>query len=109
MAKSITVKLSEELSTHAGPKHELMLNEPRAKSFRKGEPFKMQFKDGNAIFDYNNEIVLAFLVDMTGIDAVILDNLSATDFMRLRAEATSLILGIAGDRPTVPQDGQLQA
>ena len=46
--------------------------------------------------------MLGYLTDMTGLDAVLLDSLTACDYLKLRAAATNLIFGIAGERPLAP-------
>lgn len=78
---SKTITLSTVLETHKGPIKELVLNEPKARSWRRGEPIKL-FKDGHLSFD--NEVILGFLQDMTGHDSLVLDGLSGPDFLKAR-------------------------
>ncbi|PPC85584.1 MAG: hypothetical protein CTY36_18710, partial [Methylocystis sp.] len=89
MAKPKTISLSAVLDTHKGQLKELVLNEPKARTFRKGEPFKI--RNGGEI-DWNNDIVLAFLQDMTGHDAPVLDDLSAADFLKARNALLELLV-----------------
>lgn len=96
MAKSKTISLSAVLDTHKGQLKELVLNEPKARTFRKGEPFKI--RNGGEI-DWNNDIVLAFLQDMTGHDALVLDDLSAADFLKARNGLLELLVEEIGGDP----------
>ena len=89
MAKSKTISLSAVLDTHNGPLRELTLNEPKARTFRRGEPFKI--RNGGEI-EWNNEIVLAFLQEMTGHDALVLDGLGAGDFLKARNGLLELLV-----------------
>lgn len=102
MAQTVTYKLSEEIHTHKGPTREIVLQEPRARAFRLfGEPFKVIRRDDRIDFEFDNDAMLKFIGDMSGLDAVILDGLSANDYIGLRAAATGLFAGI-GDNPTNP-------
>lgn len=94
LAKSKTISLGAVLETHQGPIKELVLNEPKARTFRKGEPFKI--RSGGEI-DWNNDIVLAFLQDMTGHDSVVLDGLGAGDFLKARNALLELLVEEIGD------------
>jgi hypothetical protein len=96
MAKSKTISLSAVLDTHKGQLKELVLNEPKARTFRKGEPFKI--RNGGEI-EWNNDIVLAFLQDMTGHDALVLDDLSAADFLKARNGLLELLVEEIGGDP----------
>lgn len=100
MATTVTYTLSEEIQTHKGPTREIVMSEPRARAFRKyGEPFKV-VRHGDAIdFEYDNDAMLNFISEMSGVDTVILDGLSANDYLGLRVAATGLFAGV-GDRPT---------
>lgn len=104
MSKSEIVKLSQELNTHKGPVSEIELKEPLARSFRvHGEAVKVIPLDGDKIrFEHNDKAMLGYLSDMAGLDAVLLDSLTASDYLKLRAAATNLIFGIAGERPLAP-------
>jgi hypothetical protein len=92
--KSKTISLGAVLDTHKGQLKELVLNEPKARTFRKGEPFKI--RNGGEI-EWNNDIVLAFLQDMTGHDSIVLDDLSAADFIKARGALLELLLEESGD------------
>ncbi|MGJ0512277.1 hypothetical protein [Methylocystis sp.] len=96
MAKSKTISLSAVLDTHKGPLKELVLNEPKARTFKKGEPFNI--RAGGEI-EWNNEIVLAFLQDMSGHDALVLDDLSAADFLKARNGLLELLVAEIGGDP----------
>jgi hypothetical protein len=101
MAQSIKVALQNELITHKGPVKELELKEPRARAFAKhGEPFKVKTVGEFVEIDYNNDAMLNFLADMSGIDTLLLGDLTSPDYRLARDQATLLIMGIAGDRPT---------
>lgn len=102
MAKSEIVKLSQEINTHQGPKSEITLNEPLARAFRvHGEAVRVIPLDGDKIrFEHNDKAMLGYLADMSGLDAVLLDSLTASDYLKLRTAATNLIFGIAGEHPT---------
>jgi hypothetical protein len=102
MSKTVTVQLSQEIQTHKGPKSEIELKEPLARSFRvHGEAVKVVPYDGDKmIFEYRDGAMLGYLTDMTGLDAVILDSLTANDYIKLRTAATNLIFGIVGEHPT---------
>ncbi|HEY8123923.1 MAG TPA: hypothetical protein VIF88_00655 [Methylocystis sp.] len=94
MAKSKTIVLAAAIETHKGPIKELVLNEPKARTFRRGEPFKI--RNGGEI-EWNNEIVLAFLQEMTGHDALVLDGLGAGDFLKARNALLELLVEEIGD------------
>jgi hypothetical protein len=96
LAKSKTITLGAVLETHRGPIKELVLNEPKARTFRKGEPFKI--RSGGEI-EWNNDIVLAFLQDMTGHDSIVLDDLSAADFLKARNGLLELLVEEVGADP----------
>jgi len=106
MSNVVKVALSRELNTHRGPVNELELHEPLAASFRKyGEAVKAIPIDNDRVrFEYVDSAVLGFLTDMSGLDPVILDTLSASDYLKLRATMTNMVFGIGdgalGNRPT---------
>ncbi|KYK44305.1 hypothetical protein A1D31_36780 [Bradyrhizobium liaoningense] len=107
-----TFTLSRPLKTHNGEVLTLTLQEPTAGAFIDyGEPFTLKPRkndDGEpdgATFVYdNNKAFVRFLVDMIaekGVDDLILKSISASDFQRLRAIATNIILlGVQDERPT---------
>ena len=100
------VTLSEPLKTHDGDVTTITVNEPRAKSFfDHGEPFKtrviaVEGQPDQIEFEYNTAILRKFLMDMTGIDDLILGKVTARDFFALRNATTNLIMGVAGQNPT---------
>ena len=78
---------------------ELTLKEPSARCFvQHGEPFTIRFVDGKLEIDYSksNDSMMKFLADMSGVDPIILGDVSASDYMRLRVAATDLIFGVLG-------------
>lgn len=98
---SETFKLSEPLKTHDGEVNELKLKAPRAGLLVKyDDPFKIQpIKDGDGYeYVFNNKAVMQFASEMTGIDDLILQDLSVSDFMKLRSEIARIIVGAVPDR-----------
>ncbi len=93
----VSVTLTKPLTTHKGAVSTLELSEPTAKSFvTAGEPFKVRVKDDAISIDYDNRAMMAFLADMTGVDTLLLESLSAKDYVALRTKATNVIMGLAG-------------
>ena len=105
---TITFKLSSPLKTHDGEITEIKLKEPRASSLVKyNDPFKVKpIKDESGEtegfeFEFNNKPMMLFLSDMTGIDDILLSNLSVSDFMRVRLVAANIVLmGISDKNPS---------
>jgi hypothetical protein len=101
-----TVKLSRSLKTHGGDVNEITLKEPLARSFfNHGEPFKVKVltdDKGESLVDFEffNNVISKFLVDMTGLDDLVLSSLRAVDYVSLRARAAHMIIGVAGANPT---------
>jgi hypothetical protein len=100
-----TFTLSRPLKTHNGEVIELKLREPRAGAFvRYNDPFKVKpLRDAAGEpegfeYEFNNKQMLQFLAEMTGIDDLLLQDMSASDFMRLRVAAANLILLSVPDR-----------
>lgn len=94
-------KLSEPLKTHDGEVTELKLKAPKARLFIKyADPFKLlPLKDQEGLeFTFNSESMLKFAADMSGVDELILSDLSGSDFMRLRQEIANIILGAVSDK-----------
>ncbi|MGY3618413.1 hypothetical protein [Bradyrhizobium sp. USDA 10063] len=94
-----TFKLSRPLKTHDGDVIELKLKEPRASALIKyNDPFTLKpIKDENGEpngfeFIFHNKSMMQFLSDMTGVDDLLLADMSASDFMRLRGVAANIIL-----------------
>jgi hypothetical protein len=104
MSKTVTVKLDREIQTHRGPKAEIELKEPLARDFRMfGEAVKViPLSDDRVSFEYRDDARLKYLASMSGLDGALLDNLSASEYLKLRGAATNLIFGIAGERPLAP-------
>lgn len=106
MATKHTFKLSEPLKTHDGEVTELFLKAPKARLFVKhADPFTLRpMKDRDDLeFTFNSESTLKFAADMSGVDELLLSDLSATDFIRLRQEIANIILGIVRDKDPLSQ------
>ena len=111
-----TFKLSRPLKTHNGDLTELTIQEPTARAFvNYGEPFALKTvkgEDGEAVgvqFVYdNNKAFMGFLADMVtekGVDDLLLQAISSSDFYRLRSLATTIILSAVQDKNfTNPSD-----
>ena len=96
-----TFKLSKPLKTHDGEITELKLKEPKARLFFKyGDPFKLApMKDrADLEFVFDKEAIMQFISEMTGIDDIVLGDLSTGDYYRLRQDAANFILGIVPDK-----------
>jgi hypothetical protein len=106
MSDTETVKLSRPLKTHGGDVSEITLKEPTARSFfSHGEPFKVRVLsddkgESHVDFDFFNNVFAKFLVDMTGLDDIVLSSLRAVDYVSLRTRAAHMIIGVAGANPT---------
>jgi hypothetical protein len=100
--------LSAPLKTHSGEVIELKLKEPHAGALVKyNDPFKVKpikSDDGETQgfeFEFNNKPMMQFLSEMTGVDEILLSNLSASDFMRVRVVAANIVLmGISDKNPS---------
>jgi hypothetical protein len=101
-----TVTLSRPIKTHAGEVTAITLKEPTARSFfNHGEPFKVKVLNddsGGSLIDFEffNGVIAKFLVDMSGLDDIVLSSLRASDFMHLRSRAAYMIIGVTGTNPT---------
>lgn len=100
-----TFKLSSPLKTHAGVVTELKLKPPKARLIiNHGDPFKIQSVRNEAgeveghEYAFNNKAMAEFAADMTGVDTIVLSDLSVSDFMRLRRAITDLVLEVVGDK-----------
>jgi hypothetical protein len=101
MTTTETFTLSEPLKTHDGEVTELKLKTPRAGLIVKyDDPFQIRpIKDGDGYeYVFNNKSVMQFASDMTGIDDLILQDLSVPDFMRLRTEIAGIIMKAVPDK-----------
>ena len=111
-----TFTLSRPLKTHNGDLTALTIQEPTARAFvAYGEPFTLKPVKGDDgepagvqfVYD-NNKAFMGFLVDMVaekGVDDLLLQSLSASDFHRLRSLATNIILlGVQDKNFTSPSD-----
>jgi hypothetical protein len=47
---------------------------------------------------FNNKAVMQFAAEMSGVDELILSDLSVSDYMRLRQEIANIILGVVPDK-----------
>lgn len=96
-----TFKLSSPLKTHDGEVTELKLKEPRAGLMVKyNDPFQVKpVKDGDGFeYVFDNKAIMQFASAMSGVDDLILSDLSVSDFMRLRGEIASIILQTVPDK-----------
>jgi hypothetical protein len=116
MTTTETFKLSRPIKTHSGELSELTLQEPTARAFvTYGEPFTLKpvkGEDGEPsgvqfVYD-NNKAFMGFLVDMVaekGVDDLLLQAISASDFHRLRSLASMIMLaGVQDKNFTGPSD-----
>jgi hypothetical protein len=101
-----TVTLSRPVKAHGGEVSEITLKEPLARSFfNHGEPFKVKVTvddkgESDVDFTFFNNVIVKFLVDMTGLDDIVLSGLRAVDYVTLRTRAAHMIIGVAGANPT---------
>ena len=100
-----TFKLSQPLKTHNGDVIELTLKAPRARAFvAYNDPFQLKPRTNGAgeteglEFVFNNKAMMQFLSDMTGLDDLILGDMSGGDFYRLRGKAANMILEMVPDK-----------
>ena len=100
------VTLSRPVKGHGGEVSEITLKEPTARSFfNHGEPFKVRVTvddkgESDVNFDFFNSVIAKFLVDMSGLDEIVLSSLRAVDYVSVRTRAAHMIMGIAGTNPT---------
>ena len=107
-----TFKLSQPLKTHNGDVTELTIKTPRGRAFVEyGEPFQLKPRlneEGEATgveFVFNNKSMIRFMSDMTGIDDLLLGDIPAPDFFRLRSTAANMIIVEVPDKnPTERSD-----
>lgn len=108
-----TVKLSQPLKTHDGTVTELKLKPPMARLIVKyGDPFtirpvknaKGETESHEYVFD--NDSMMKFASDMTGVDDIILGGISVPDFLKLRGAITNVILGLVPDKAPLDQPGE---
>ena len=98
-----TVKLVKSITTHKGELSEIVLREPTAGAFVKfGQPFKVRVKGDDFELDFEDKATMGFLAECSGIDEILLRDLSARDYMKCRTALAHLVLGIAGESPTAP-------
>lgn len=100
MSNETIVNLSRPLKTHKGEVTSLTLKEPSARDFinAKVDPFKIKFDGDRVEYIFDNAATLSFLSSMTGHDTMVLDLLSAADFMKLRMQMVNVIAMGVGDR-----------
>jgi hypothetical protein len=101
MTTTETFKLSSPLKTHDGEVTELKLKTPRAGLLTKyDDPFKIQpLKDGDGYeYVFNNKSMMQFASEMTGIDDLILEDMSVSDFWKLRSEIARVIVNTVPDQ-----------
>jgi hypothetical protein len=104
----ITVPLTTPIATHKGSINKIELSEPLARSFlNHDEPFKVSYKDGAFDFEFKGcqKAMMGFLTDMSGLDQITLEGLTASDYAGLRVRAVDLIMGLVGsENPTNSPD-----
>jgi hypothetical protein len=107
-----TLKLSQPLKTHDGVVDELKLKAPKARLIVKhGDPFTIRpiknAKGENEGYEYlyDNDSMMKFASDMSGVDELILSDLTVSDFMKLRGAITNIIMGLVPDRNPSEQLG----
>ncbi|MDA9523053.1 hypothetical protein XI06_22925 [Bradyrhizobium sp. CCBAU 11434] len=94
-------KLSQPLKTHDGEVTELKLKDPKAGLLVKyDDPFQIKpAKDGDGFeYVFNNKAVMQFASAMSGVDDLLLADLSVSDFMRIRGEIATIIMRSLPDR-----------
>ncbi|WP_439368504.1 phage tail assembly protein [Bradyrhizobium sp. DASA03120] len=103
---TITFALSQPLKTHNGDVSELTLKEPKAGLLVKyNDPFQIKPSKDSDGFEYvfDNKSIMQFAAAMTGVDDLILSDLSVSDFMRLRNKIAEIIVQVVPDRnPSAP-------
>lgn len=101
-----TVPLTRPIKAHGGEISEIKLKEPTARLFfSHGEPYKLKVKldnegDADVDFTFFNNVIAKFLVEMTGLDEIVLSSLSAYDYTNVRRRAVHMIVEAAGANPT---------
>jgi len=102
MATVHTLKLSSPLKTHDGEVTELKLKEPKARlAVKYADPFQirpMKDRDDQLEYIFNNAAVSQYASEMSGLDELILAELSVGDFYLLRQKIANIILGLVPDR-----------
>jgi hypothetical protein len=96
-----TFTLSQPLKTHDGEVTELKLKAPRAGLLIKyDDPFEVKWNKDDNRFDYifDNKSMMRFASEMTGVDDLILEDLSVRDFWKLRYEIAGIILETVPDK-----------
>lgn len=100
-----TITLGKAITSHQGELKSLTIREPSARQFvRHGEPFKVNIRaDGSPDIEINNKAMFAFISDLSGVDELALEDLSAADFNRARQAVISMVLGTVGaENPSSP-------
>ncbi|MGA2494260.1 MAG: phage tail assembly protein [Roseiarcus sp.] len=98
-----TITLSRPLRTHKGDLSELTLKEPTAGTFfrAKRDPYTVKFEDEKAIYTFDPVACMFFLSEMTGLDQITLEALSAGDFSAMRWRMVGIInRGVGGKNPS---------
>jgi len=105
-ANTVTVRLTKPIITHKGELTEITLREPTVKSYLKAgrDPFQIRPSADGTDVTYDIPAMVAFLSDISGLDQIILEGLSARDFNTLRGQATTLAILGAGSSsdPSAP-------
>ncbi|MEY9184553.1 phage tail assembly protein [Bradyrhizobium sp. USDA 313] len=100
-----TFQLSQPLKTHNGEVSELTLKEPKAGLLVKyNDPFQIKpTSEGGFEYVFDNKSIMQFAAAMSGVDDLILSDLSVSDFMRLRNKIAEIIVQVVPDRnPSAP-------
>ena len=98
-----TYELTQVLKTHKGETKTLELQMPKARSFIKHGPIMKTVMSGlpgdrKEENSFNYEALIGFLADMTGHDALLLENMTAYDLERLGF----VVWGMLSIRPKMP-------
>jgi hypothetical protein len=106
------VKLSTPIRTHDGMVSELKLKAPKVTSIVKhGDPFTIRsVKDSNGEhqqyeYVYDNKAVFKFASDMSGIDDILLSDLSVSDFISVRNAIKDIVMELVPEKNPSEQPG----
>lgn len=83
-----TYALTAPITSHKGNLINLTLNPPKARSFLKGMPFRVEeLTSGDGLFGYRTiydpKVCMSFLADMSGLDELTLEDIHAADVLPL--------------------------
>lgn len=91
-------KLATPIETGRGHVSELTIRPPTGRNFLAGVPFKTReivYDDGSIGYEteFNPKICFAFLADMTGLDEITIESISAADVYPLFKVVMNACLG----------------